>query len=280
MHAARFLPVANRVFQSLLFTKCSQDRIMLSEIAQQVSPSLTVKSGPFVGMVYPTLAAAGSMLCPKILGTYESEIAGIFRPDYLNQFDVIIDVGCAEGYYAIGCAITTTRPRILAYDTSPDARKLCQAMDTSNGVSERVEIQGSCSCKDLSFLTERRAFVISDCEGYEKDLFLKECVSFLEYSDVIIEVHSQYGVDIMAIEKMFSQTHLTEVIYSKTDFEKAHEYDVPDLKHAGIATVVEALAECRPLRMPWLHARSKKISGQKCIGSDSARPFSPQSESS
>lgn len=249
MHITRFIPGTNRMFQSLLFTKCSIDHKYLCQLAHVASPTGQVKSGPFSGMIYPSLSAAGSMLCPKILGTYEKEIANIFASDYLNQFDSIVDIGCAEGYYAVGCAIKTTKPKILAFDTSAKARDLCQQMATANSVSERLDIKGACTSTDLCSLKESRSLVISDCEGYENELFSKDVTSCLDHSDIVIEVHNQFGVDVNTLRKLFSTTHSTQVIYSKTDFEKSIDYDLPELEDASILTIVEMLAECRPLRM-------------------------------
>lgn len=260
MFVARFIPGANRVFQSLLYSKCCLDQESLCQLAQRASPSWEIKAGPFEGMIYPVLAAAGSMLCPKILGTYESEIAEIFKDsDYLNQFTSIVDIGCAEGYYAVGCGIKTTRPKILAYDTSAKARELCQRMADVNGVSQRLQIKGSCTSADLRELRGVRSLVISDCEGYERELFTRDVVACLAHSDVLIEIHEQFGVDIKFFEKLFSPTHCTEVFSSKTDFEKAIEYKAAGLSNSSFSTVVKALAECRPSRMTWLYARSKQI---------------------
>jgi hypothetical protein len=258
MRWARFSKVANRIFQSLLYARCRLEAAKLNDIARRASPSLIVKNGPFKGIVYPSLASAGSMLCPKLLGTYELELAAIFRADYLRQFNLIVDVGCAEGYYAVGCAVAAPASRVIAYDTSEQARRLCEQMAEANQVSERIQIKSECTSSDFANLDGCRALVIVDCEGYEAELFQEETVTNLRACDLIIEIHPQFGVDAKAIEKLFIGTHATELIYSMTDYEKGRAYTGPDLERESLGTKIEALAECRPTRMTWIYARSKR----------------------
>lgn len=261
MRVARFSKAANRVFQSLLYARCRLESAKLNDIARRASPSLVVKNGPFKGLVYPSTSSAGSMLCPKILGTYESELAAIFQADYLQQFKVIFDLGCAEGYYAVGCAVVAPESRVIAYDTSEEARRLCAQMADVNQVSERIEIRRECTSSDFACLDGCRALVIVDCEGCERELFQEAVVSNLRASDVVIEIHPQFGVDAKAIEKLFLLTHSTELIYSTSDYEKGIAYAGLEIEGESLATRIEALAECRPSRMAWIYARSKSTAG-------------------
>jgi hypothetical protein len=56
-------------------------------------------------MQYPALQAAGSMLSPKLLGTYESKISDIFTQYYISEFEIAFDISCAKEYYAVGLAV-------------------------------------------------------------------------------------------------------------------------------------------------------------------------------
>ena len=63
---------------------------------------LTVKNGPMAGLKYPSFSSFGSSIFPKLVGTYENELAPIINKLNATQYKLIIDIGCAEGYYAIG----------------------------------------------------------------------------------------------------------------------------------------------------------------------------------
>src|SRR5690606_8070667 len=67
----------------------------------QLVPEKQVLNGVFEGMRYSSFTAFGSELYPKLLGSYELEIQGVITELAQQSFDVIVDVGCAEGYYAV-----------------------------------------------------------------------------------------------------------------------------------------------------------------------------------
>src|SRR6516164_10354166 len=62
---------------------------------------LVVRSGPFEGLKYIKYSS-GSPFLPKLLGNYEAVIGDWISDAIGKQYDVIIDLGCAEGYYVVG----------------------------------------------------------------------------------------------------------------------------------------------------------------------------------
>lgn len=60
-----------------------------------------IYSGPFRGMKY-LRASTGSVILPKLIGTYENELHFVFNEIRGNNYDQFIDVGAAEGYYVVG----------------------------------------------------------------------------------------------------------------------------------------------------------------------------------
>jgi len=64
----------------------------------------TVASGPFRGMRY-VARAYHSAYHAKLLGTYEMELHGIVEELCRETPGIIVDVGAAEGYYAVGLAM-------------------------------------------------------------------------------------------------------------------------------------------------------------------------------
>ena len=63
--------------------------------------SLKVLNGPFEGMQYPNFESYGSASWPKLLGTYESELTNAILAKKDTDYSSIVDIGCAEGYYAV-----------------------------------------------------------------------------------------------------------------------------------------------------------------------------------
>src|SRR3990167_7614490 len=100
---------------------------------------LTILQGPFAGMSYLRAATEGA-LAPRLLGTYESELHPHIEAFARQGFETVIDVGCAEGYYAVGLARLMPDATIYAYDIKPEARAACEALAETNGVADRVMV--------------------------------------------------------------------------------------------------------------------------------------------
>ena len=62
-----------------------------------------VQDGPFRGMEYKCDSIWGSKY-PKLVGSYEFELQPIVRYLFQKKFDTVINIGAAEGYYAVGWA--------------------------------------------------------------------------------------------------------------------------------------------------------------------------------
>lgn len=85
-------------------------RVLQVVTAQQ---GLVVQGGPFQGLQYvPSIVesalavprALGSALIPKLLGCYEAELQGVLAQILATPYQDILDIGSAEGYYAVGLA--------------------------------------------------------------------------------------------------------------------------------------------------------------------------------
>src|SRR5690606_34320539 len=138
----------------------------------------------------------------------------------------ILDIGCAEGYYAVGFALKCPGTRVYAYDTDEQARNYAQQMAELNGVADRVEVRAHCSAETLAgFSFTGRALIFCDCEGYEKQLFNGDNLANLKNCDLLIETHDFIDITISGyIEALFAGTHRVQVIRSLDDITKAKEY--------------------------------------------------------
>jgi hypothetical protein len=185
-----------------------------------------VASGPFQGMIYPNFESCGSQIAPKLIGSYEYELHGIIEQCIASDYARIIDIGCAEGYYAVGFAIRDRDAHVIAADTSSTARELCAAMATLNGVADRVTTVETIDSRALvSIVADQRCLVLSDCEGYEKELFTAETSRHLVRSDLLIECHDYKDASITpTIISAFHDSHVITKIYSQDEFFRPHQY--------------------------------------------------------
>ncbi len=174
----------------------------------------TVASGPFAGMVYSPIADRRHVGA-RLLGTYEQEIAPAVERCCQIPYQRVIDVGCAEGYYAVGFARRLPGARVTAFDTDPWARRACTELAALNQVSDRVEMRGFCSPESLQeLLGDGRTLLVLDCEGFEAALLSPAVVAKLGACDLIVELHDAPATPDHPLVRRLQPTHEIELIPS------------------------------------------------------------------
>ena len=190
--------------------RAAKDRKVLQAVQKRLG--LSVAAGPFVGMQY-IAEATGSSLPPKLLGSYEAELHPALEHARQSRYDAVVDVGCAEGYYAVGLARMLPGTPVLAYDTDPHAQYLCRQLAAHNGVSGQVQVLGTCGPSELLARTGQRLLVVCDCEGYERDLFGTDVAQAMAASDLIIELHEPNRPGLTEyLLSVFKDTHVQRLI--------------------------------------------------------------------
>ena len=171
-----------------------------------------VLHGPFAGMLYGDTAAEGS-LAPRLLGSYESELHPAIRQAATGGLETVVDIGCAEGFYAVGFARLMPEVEIHAHDIDPRARSLCAKLAERNGVAERIRVGGAFGTADFARFSGRRTLVFIDAEGAEDELLDPVAAPALTAMSVIVETHEHErpGVTARLLER-FSPTHDIELI--------------------------------------------------------------------
>ncbi len=148
----------------------------------------TILSGPFKGMDYGVRAAEGSRSA-RLLGVYEASLAPVIETIITRAYPLVIDIGSAEGYYAVGLARRMPASRILARDDNPKAQALCRQLAILNHVEARIEIGGRMDHAEFSVCTAQPTVIICDIEGAEADLLDPTAVPGLVAADILVECH-------------------------------------------------------------------------------------------
>lgn len=173
--------------------------------------------GPYKGMRYTKHGSSISLNC--LLGSYEMEIWPALNSLKSNNYDLIVDVGCAEGYHACGMALLTQKP-VLAYDINSKARVDCKQMARLNGVSSLVEVREFLSCEELEELCgNQKTFLFCDIDYYELELLDPAKVPSLGNTDILVETHGhapESANDTMpVIQDRFQDSHDIELLSIK-----------------------------------------------------------------
>jgi hypothetical protein len=175
----------------------------------QAHTKMRVHTGPFRGLRLSDRAVWGAYI-PKLLGTYELELRPCLDQIIGKAPKAIIDIGSAEGFYALGLLKCIPGARLVAFEQLSDARSLMNRMARVNGVENRLDIRGSCTPDELraAFRDSSATFVLCDVEGYEVDLLDPARVPELAHVDMLVEVHdAQRPGCRAALEARFSTTH-------------------------------------------------------------------------
>ncbi len=158
-----------------------------------------VQAGPFAGLVYPLDVALDRVSTPKLLGSYEEELHPILQLATGREYECVIDIGSAEGYYSSGLARLLRVP-VYAYEPEPKEKAHSSLMAKINGVQDLVRMEDLFTIEDIRRFAEKRAFVICDCEGFEEVLFRPEIVSLTRNWDLLIELHGSAEKTLPALD--------------------------------------------------------------------------------
>jgi hypothetical protein len=217
-------------------------------IREHLNDDWTVRHGPFAGMKYAPMSS-GSLLSPKVVGSYESPIHH-WIIDAINQnYEKILNVGCGEGYYAIGFSLKSTASRVYAYDIDKQARKNVATLAQLNGAADRVHIRDLCTKEELQREITNNTLIFCDIEGGELDLFRPDLTPGLSRADLIIEMHDFCcpGVTEILVRR-FLPSHRIEITYHCAKY--ANEF--PVLETIPIKEQAFLLEEARPLTQSWM----------------------------
>lgn len=166
-----------------------------------------VLSGPFAGMDYPVKAAEGARAA-RLLGCYEASLAPVIETIIARAYPLVIDIGAAEGYYAVGLARRMPHSRVLAHDSDDRAQALCRALAQANGVADRVQVAGRIGPEGFDLCRDQPTVVICDIEGAEDDLLDPATAPGLLAADILVEVHETGRPGLLArLTDRFSSTH-------------------------------------------------------------------------
>ncbi|KRE37612.1 hypothetical protein ASG73_08095 [Janibacter sp. Soil728] len=198
-----------------------------------------MQRGPFRGMKY--VEAYGD-LGAKVLGSYEEELHETVEQLVAANYDVIINVGAAEGYYAVGFALRCPQAKVIAYETSPAGRELCASMAQLNAVP--VEVRGTFTTGDLADVPDGRTLVLMDIEGGELALLDPDVAPSLSLVDHVVELHDFVDPSIKeTILARFRDTHDARLVATTP----RREADYPELT----SRTARVLDEHRPCPMEW-----------------------------
>lgn len=213
-----------------------------------------VNGGPFAGMRY-IRGAVGSAYVPKLLGTYERELNQCIEQACALNFPLIVDIGAAEGYYAVGLARRNPNARVIAFEMEEKGQAALKQMAQLNDVTPRVHVRGRCELEDLqsALAGADRSLIVCDVEGYEENLLEPKAIPALARAHLLVEMHDfiRPGVTELITER-FTPTHDVHRIWQEPRSRDDMPYRTLGTTLLPGRYLDWAVSEWRPVRMSWL----------------------------
>lgn len=214
-----------------------------------------VTGGPFVGMKYIE-TSTGSAYLPKLLGMYERELNPCVEALCARRLALVVDVGAAEGYYAVGLARRLPATRVTAFEMEANGQRQLAAMARLNEVADQVEVRGRCEPADLQEalrVADGDAAVVCDVEGYERELLDPAAVPALRQAAILVELHDFIvpGVTELLVER-FGVTHDIQHIWQQERRRDEFPWTTVGTRLLPRRYLDWAVSEWRPVRMAWL----------------------------
>jgi hypothetical protein len=222
-----------------------------------------ILTGPFRGMFYLDETVWGP-ITPKWAGAYEMELEDVIADIVRQGHDRIVNLGCAEGYYAVGLALLNHEPKVFAFDVDPIARKQARRLARLNGVCGRVRVFGACTHFKLNQFITGKTFVVCDIEGHELVLLDPVKVPGLKEADLLIEVHEESAsVGIQDVEERiverFAGSHTIERRVSRDRENWIRDHHLLWQGKVSRERMLKSLDEARSGSQVWLWARTRRL---------------------
>lgn len=220
----------------------------------------SVAAGPFAGMRYIE-HAAGSAYIPKLLGMYERELNSCVEEICARKPALIVDIGAAEGYFAVGLAVRNPQAKVIGYEMANQSREYLKEMAILNVVAGRLTIRGKCEPADLAaaLADDPAPVVVCDVEGYEQQLLDPEAVPALEKAAILVELHDFIIPHITeTLQQRFRHTHDIVHIWQEPRSRKEFPWKTWYTRLMPGSYLDWAVSEWRPVRMAWLWMEPKR----------------------
>jgi len=233
----------------------SKHRSILVQNTLIQQQGLTVHQGPFAGLEFIERSSEGCHVA-KLLGCYEQPLHEYLYQVITTDYDAIVNIGCAEGYYAVGLARKMPKTQVYAYDLNTAALDACRKLAQKNGVADQVTVKQKFDPVTFKKFMNKKTLIICDIEGAEEQLLDPVISPELIQMDILVEAHDDLTTDISkTLKNRFSDTHNIKLI---KDNGQRNLRDMPNW-FFNLAHLDQLLAvwEWRSGPTPWLIMSSK-----------------------
>jgi hypothetical protein len=151
-----------------------------------------VKYGPLAGFTLIEDSSWGNDKCAKLLGFYEQELLAEMVPS-LGADKVFVDIGAADGFYAVGFVNAGHASRCIAFEATEAGRAVIEETARRLDLLDRVDVRGFCTeaslREALAGLDMKDVVLLCDIEGAEFEILSDAVLSSLSGASLFVEIH-------------------------------------------------------------------------------------------
>ena len=214
-----------------------------------------VASGPFKDMAMPREQGwRTGALSPVLLGCHEEELHDEIERELARLVPLenpkVVNVGCAEGYYAVGLARRLPQATVWAIDTNERCLRIAGAAAAMNSVNLVVGAE-------LTEVLASPDLIVMDCEGAEVEYLDQQRFPGLARASIIVEVHNspaRPNIDVILKERFEGSHHIVACREGPRD---PNRYDF--LRDLPSFWRWMAVCERRPCMMFWFVMTPKEM---------------------
>jgi hypothetical protein len=202
----------------------------------------------------------------KLLGFYEQEVCDLLAR-IASTRDVFIDLGGADGYYAVGLVAKNLYHESHCFELEEMSRANITRNAVNNNVADRVHVYHAATpsfAEDLAAhgVDFARAAVLVDIEGAEFDVLTNECLTQLQRAHVIVELHEFLRPD--------GKKRLQDLLERSAELFNVHTLTTGARDPSKIPALASGwndtdrwllCAESRATLMTWLYLEPKEVDG-------------------
>lgn len=218
-----------------------------------------VLCGPFRGMrLIRDVSWNDGNIGNKLIGAYEFELHAAIKKALSRKPQTVINVGCAEGWYAVGLAMLLPKAMIYAMDMNEYCLKDCETNARNNHVRNLITVAGKVGPEDLQRGEGEKLYVV-DIEGYELSVLNPYGCPDLLVSDMIVECHDFFQPE-NPISKLLTERFSLSHEIDRISPQQPRPGDYAFLNFLSDADRYLTITEKRPAQTTWLACWAKQRS--------------------
>ena len=215
----------------------------------------TVAHGSFKGMkLNQKVWWSKNDYITQTLGIYEEHILKKITNFAKSGASTLIDVGAADGYFAVGMAYSNIYKNVYAFEIEKEGRDRILENANANKCNDKIKVFGEADVGSISKIIkgEDKVTVMIDIEGAEYEFFSEDMFKILSGNYVICELHPWMvdGGDSLQIKLLNKASEKFNVELIKRDTYRPNMFS--EFDNLSDEERLVAVGEGREKNMQWM----------------------------